>query len=84
LALDLIESIGPGGEYLTSEHTLEHFKEWFRPRLQDRSTFDDWLGRGSKSMLGRIEAESDRILSEHVPEPLDPDIREAMAASLRQ
>jgi hypothetical protein len=30
-ALDLIHEIGPGGSYLTTEHTLDHFREFWQP-----------------------------------------------------
>ncbi len=71
LALDLIDKVGPGGEFLTSEHTLIHYKEWFQPKLQDRSDYETWVREGKKTMWDRIQAETDRILKEHQPDPID-------------
>lgn len=71
LALELIDKIGPGGEYLTSDHTLRHYKEWFQPKLQDRSDYETWVREGKKTMLDRINEETDRIIKEHEPEPID-------------
>ncbi|HMB32004.1 MAG TPA: trimethylamine methyltransferase family protein [Desulfohalobiaceae bacterium] len=71
LALDLIDKTGPGGEFLTSDHTLQHYKEWFQPKLQDRSDYETWVREGKKTMLDRINVETDRILNEHQPEPIE-------------
>src|SRR6056297_2682799 len=71
LALELIDKTGPGGEFLTSDHTLQHYKEWFQPKLQDRSDYETWVREGKKTMLDRINVETDRILNEHQPEPIE-------------
>jgi len=71
LALELIDEIGPGGEFLTSEHTLNHYKEWFQPKLQDRSDYATWVREGKYTMADRIQSETDRILKEHEPTPID-------------
>jgi trimethylamine--corrinoid protein Co-methyltransferase len=78
LALDLIDQIGPGGEYLTTEHTLKHYKEWFQPKLQDRSDYETWVREGQRVMLDRIQEETDRILKEHQPEPIDAQLHQEL------
>jgi len=78
LALELIDKIGPGGEYLTSEHTLKHYKEWFQPRLQDRSDYETWEREGKMTMNDRIREETDRILKEHQPEHIDEKIQKEL------
>jgi len=52
--LDVMGSVGPGGNFLTEEHTAAHFKKsfWF-PRCINRETYDGWQKEGSKD-LGRI------------------------------
>ncbi len=74
LALDVIDEAGPGGEFLTHDHTFRHWKEWFLPRLQDRSDWDTWTADGSRTIVDRTREETDRILAEHEPEPIDPAI----------
>jgi len=37
LALDLIDKIGPGGNYLSEEHTLKHFRSFWEPLVFDRT-----------------------------------------------
>jgi len=75
LALDLIDKVGPGGEYLTSEHTLKHFKENWFPELLCRKAYESWEKEGSKD-LGTVANEKARhILENHVPKPLDDSIK---------
>jgi len=76
LAWQLIDEVGPGGEYLTHDHTFQHWNEWFMPKLQDRSDYDTWVREGQKTMDIRIKEETNRILEEHKPEPLDDKVLE--------
>ena len=78
LALELIDEIGPGGEFLTSEHTLKHYKEWFQPKLQDRSDYATWVREGQLTMADRIRTETDRILKEHEPAPIDEKLHKEL------
>jgi len=74
LALDLIESVGPGGEYLTQDHTFQHWKEWFRPHLINRSVYGSWVADGQKTMKDRAEEERRKILANHQPATVDPKL----------
>jgi trimethylamine--corrinoid protein Co-methyltransferase len=78
LALDLLREVGPGGEFVSHDHTYEHWKQWWRPKLIDRSDHEVWVQNGEKTMNDRIVAEVDRILAEHEPAPLDPKVHEEM------
>ncbi len=53
-ALDLIHEIGPGGSYLTSEHTLQHFRDFWQPTLYSRLRMNDWKKRGNKRLADRL------------------------------
>ncbi len=53
-ALDLIHEIGPGGSYLTTEHTLNHFRDFWQPTLYSRLRLNDWAKRGSKRLGDRL------------------------------
>ncbi len=78
LCLDLIDEIGPEGQYLDCQHTLDHFRERWYPNLFDRSSFDGWQAKGGKSLGERAVDEVNRILEEHKPEPLPKDIAKAV------
>ncbi|MCF8050776.1 MAG: trimethylamine methyltransferase family protein [Desulfobacterales bacterium] len=72
LALECIERVGPGGNYVTEEHTVEHmFSEFFYPKLAVREQYDRWVGRGAPTPLIRAQSVVDEILDEHAHR-LDP------------
>jgi trimethylamine--corrinoid protein Co-methyltransferase len=71
LAVDVIEQVGPGGHYLTQEHTRQHFRTemWF-PTLMDRQMRRGWETNGSKTMAERVRAKVVSILEHHEPMPI--------------
>jgi trimethylamine--corrinoid protein Co-methyltransferase len=79
LALDVIHDVGPGGEFLTSEHTLNHFKEDWFPKLFDRGSYETWERDGKKTLSQRANERVKRILENHTPEPLPGSAKEKMA-----
>lgn len=54
LAVDVIEEVGPGGNFMSEEHTFEHFKEctWFS-KLTDRNRHDVWTAKGATTFEER-------------------------------
>jgi len=75
LALDLIHSIGPGGQYLTEKHTLKHFKEHFIPEISNRKSYDGWEREGAKSVIEVAREKTKEILKTHQPTPLEEDVK---------
>ncbi len=77
LALDVIDEVGPEGDHLTNEHTMDNFKEvaW-HPTLMDRDVPDTWMDEGSKSMEERLQEKVQGILEEHEPEPISEEAKE--------
>lgn len=75
MALDLIDKVGPGGEYLTSEHTLKHFKENWFPDLISRSPYEKWIEEGSKDLETKANEKVKYILENHNPKPLNEKIK---------
>ena len=75
LALDLIAEQGPYGEYLSTDHTVEHFREDWFPALFDRNNFDSWAAAGSTTLHDRAVKGVEDILNTHKPEPLESDIK---------
>lgn len=80
LALDLIDEVGPDGQFIDSEHTYEHFRERWYPSLFERADYNTWLADGGKTLGERAAGRVDTILSEHEPEPLTEDVAEAVHA----
>lgn len=75
LALDVIDELGPSGNYLDHEHTMRHYKEPYYSQLADKSPYSVWLKRGATSMEARAAEMVDDILTRHQPEPLPDDIQ---------
>jgi trimethylamine--corrinoid protein Co-methyltransferase len=75
LALDLIHETGPDGNYLSSDHTLKHYKEDWYPRLFDRRNYEDWLRAGAKTLRQRAREKALKLLETHQPEPLPADVQ---------
>ncbi len=73
LATEVVNAVGPKGNYLAEEHTARHFREelWLCSQMWTRQSFDAWENDGSKSFAERIEDELQRILATHKPEPID-------------
>jgi len=78
LALDVVEELGPTGDYLTHAHTLRHFKEPFYSTLADKATYAQWAERGATTMEERAAEQVVKILASHEPEPLPGDIRDGI------
>jgi trimethylamine--corrinoid protein Co-methyltransferase len=74
LALDLIDELGPDGQFLGTEHTMAHFRERWYPEVFERGNFDQWQAKGGQSLGERAVAHVERILAEHRPEPLSKEI----------
>ena len=79
LALDVIPSVGPGGNYLTHEHTRKLFKkeQWFTD-VMDKWNREAWTAKGSKTYQQRIKEKTSQILRNHNPEPLPKDVLSKM------
>jgi trimethylamine--corrinoid protein Co-methyltransferase len=75
LALNLIAELGPEGDYLSSEHTVAHYKETWYPRLFNRNHFDGWLAEDGMTLGQRTQRRVEEILKNHTPEPLEGTIK---------
>ena len=84
LALDLIDQIGPDGDYLAAEHTLKHFREDWYPKLFDRRNYESWKAGGGKTMRERAKDKALKILATHKPEPLPEDVQQQIDAIVEQ
>jgi trimethylamine--corrinoid protein Co-methyltransferase len=70
LALDLIDSLGPDGDFMSSEHTRRHYREDWYPKLFDRKPYEDWKASGGKTLRDRARERAIKLLATHHPEPL--------------
>ena len=66
LALDVIAAVGPRGHFLAQQHTRKRVREIWLPTLTHPAPAE-----AEGDIRKRARAEAERILAEHVVEPLD-------------
>ncbi|MGB7875517.1 MAG: trimethylamine methyltransferase family protein [Anaerolineales bacterium] len=84
LALDLIDEIGPDGSFLDSDHTMNHFRERWYPKVFERGNYDQWMEAGGLSLDLRAAQRVDTLLKEHQPEPLPEDMQQQLSAIVQR
>lgn len=84
LAVDLVDKVGPGGNFLAEHHTMKHFKNemWF-PDLIDRDNYEEWKLKGAKSMNERIKEKTRKLIEAERPEILSKGVREDIAQIIK-
>jgi trimethylamine--corrinoid protein Co-methyltransferase len=85
LALDVIDEVGPAGNFLDTDHTLRFFRtEHFIPRLLDRQNYTKWVETGSKDLGQRARERVHELLASHRPAPVPDQARQTIAEVLDQ
>ena len=68
LAVDVVAEVGPGGHFLSHEHTLRNFKrEIWLPELLSHKNNDSWLADGGRSLKEVVNEKTRWILENHKP-----------------
>lgn len=66
---DVLKEVGPAGEFITHQHTFDHFKEMSSPKLMNRMTREGWEAAGSPDIVEKAYEKSLEILKNHKTEP---------------
>lgn len=77
LALDIIDSVGPGGHYLLLDHTMEHFREVWYSQLFDRRGYGKWSENGARDLGANVKARTLSLMSDPC-EPLNREIADEL------
>lgn len=78
-AMDAFAEIGPGGHFLGSAHTREHYRTAFwMGEMSDNGTFEQWAAEGSLWQHDRASARVQRILRDYTPPVMDIAVRESL------
>ena len=70
LAMDAIQAVGPGGNFLAQKHTRRHMRDLFMPRYMDRRPYNEWAEKGDGAR-DWARQQALQILETHRPETLD-------------
>ena len=69
----LINEVGPGGQYVSQEHTLNNFKSAWFPTLFDRNNFSRWKQEGSLDLKQRLNKKTRDIIDNYQMEDLSKE-----------
>ena len=85
MALDVIEKVGVGKNYLAQKHTMKFLRtDHFMPTLIDRRSEDAWSQTGSKSMKDTARDKVKDILANHKVPGLTDDVNKKLAAIIEK
>ena len=74
LALDVIDHVGPGGNFMIEDHTIERFRDYWDPLLQTRQRFDAWNQGGGKTLGERVREKTVELLRSAQGTPLSASL----------
>jgi trimethylamine--corrinoid protein Co-methyltransferase len=84
LMLDLIDRVGPGGEFMSTKETAKRCRaEIWMPEMMDRRPWVTWEEAGAPVMADLVRARVGEILRRHQPAPLSQRALEQIEAILQ-
>jgi trimethylamine--corrinoid protein Co-methyltransferase len=82
LALDLIDEVGAGGNFTSSEHTLNNWRDLWKPQLFDRKRLNRWEEQGSKDVNARAREKTVALMNDHKVESLPDSVEQVIETIL--
>jgi trimethylamine--corrinoid protein Co-methyltransferase len=74
MALDVVKRVGPGGNFMAEEHTVNYMRaELFQPTLSDRLGREKWDEEGGKDARERAHELAKNFIENHEPKGLTSD-----------
>ena len=84
-AVATISEVGPGGHYLGTDHTQNHFQTaFYMPELADANSYEQWLAEGKKDANDRAIEKVKTMLENYRAPDLDPAIDEALKSFIAE
>jgi trimethylamine--corrinoid protein Co-methyltransferase len=77
---DVIEQVGPGGNFLGQRSTRAGIRagEWYIGKLGVHDAFETWEAAGRHTLREEVNEKVDHILETHRPLPLDEDVEQEL------
>lgn len=73
IALDVMLKVGPGGDYLGEDHTVQHMRsEFAKSTVSDQDHREKWEANGAQDTFVRAHEIAETLLAEHQPMGIDP------------
>jgi trimethylamine--corrinoid protein Co-methyltransferase len=70
--IPVLESVGPGGQFLAEKHTIQNMRRLWLPRFFDRTSWEAWEATGKPGPRRAAQDKARRILDSHEPPRLEP------------
>jgi trimethylamine---corrinoid protein Co-methyltransferase len=76
LATEVVNVVGPGGNYLAEAHTVAHFRKelWLSGALWARQAWPSWEAAGRTDMGTRARQRARELLAKHEPAPMEASL----------
>jgi trimethylamine---corrinoid protein Co-methyltransferase len=85
MAVEVVRSVGPGGEFLSHNHTFKNFKELSKAQLIDRRNREAWLADGAEDIVTRSYRKAQDILENFQnPSPLPENIQNQLKEIVKE
>jgi trimethylamine--corrinoid protein Co-methyltransferase len=83
-ALDLIEKVGPGGNFISEDHTFQHFRSFWQPSILDRTTGvrGSWDDKRMHSEA-LLKEKTINLMESHQPQRLPEELEREVRAAER-
>ena len=63
LALNVVKDVGPGGHFLSEDHTLAHARDFWLPKIFSRKNYSQWVADGKKTVADIAHEQVTEIIS---------------------
>jgi trimethylamine--corrinoid protein Co-methyltransferase len=83
MAMDVIQDVGPDGDFLSTKHTFENFRDMWQPQLFSRLDGEAWAADGHRRLGVHLREKTMDIIENHEPEPLSDGIVAEIEAILK-
>ena len=84
LAVDVINEIGPFGDFLSHPHTFNGMRSQSRPEIIDRRGRGMWESEGATDSYTRALNKVRTIIETHEPEPLPQEVLSKIQAIVQE
>ncbi len=82
LGTDTIKMVGPGGNYMGTQHTVDYFRKGWTSDLCDLQGYEGWERDGKLTLFDRANKKVKDILATHQPEPVSEEVKSKVAQIL--
>jgi len=85
LAVDIIKSVGPGGDFLLQDHTMKYMRTLpSAPKMIERNNRENWLAAGGQDLAQRAAERAADLLANHQPLALKAAEKSALRAIVEE